>query len=191
MPTFSKRTMAGNITMRQLAVMAPGPYFSYVFQGPGMILTCSSCSTRYSVDGSKFPAAGRTVRCAKCGNSWHQAPESAAEEPPPEPVEPQAPGTAQVSVPVPEGHPAGDEPEGFDSFQAGSASPIRDFAPQPIVTEPRPPMGPLLALIAGWAALVAVVLLIAVCAVLYRQHIVVLWPQSAGVYSSLGLNVNT
>ena len=32
-----------------------------------MILTCTSCDTRYSVDGSKFPAAGRTVRCAKCG----------------------------------------------------------------------------------------------------------------------------
>ena len=38
-----------------------------------MILTCPSCGTRYSVDGAKFPAAGRTVRCAKCGHSWHQA----------------------------------------------------------------------------------------------------------------------
>ena len=59
-----------------------------------MILTCPSCDTRYSVDGSKFPAAGRTVRCAKCGHSWHQAgetpepeiaPEIAPHEPDPEP----------------------------------------------------------------------------------------------------------
>ncbi|MDB5741378.1 MAG: hypothetical protein JWP16_2418, partial [Alphaproteobacteria bacterium] len=32
-----------------------------------MILTCPNCDTRYSVDGTKFPPAGRTVRCAKCG----------------------------------------------------------------------------------------------------------------------------
>ena len=65
MPTFSKRTMLANITMRQLAVMAPGPYFSMMFfNGPGMILTCSSCGTRYSVDGAKFPArrAHRALR---------------------------------------------------------------------------------------------------------------------------------
>jgi len=147
-----------------------------------MILTCSSCGTRYSVDGSKFPSAGRTVRCAKCGNSWHQAAEAAAEELPPEP--------AVSADKAPEVRPAVDEPEGFDSFQAGSASPIRGFAPPATVIAPRAPMGPLLALIAGWAGLVAVVLVLAVCAVIYRQHIAVLWPQSAGVYSSLGLNVN-
>lgn len=150
------------------------------FNGPGMILTCSSCGTRYSVDGSKFPAAGRTVRCAKCGNSWHQAAEAPAEEPAPEPV---------MAAPAQE-HPAPDQPERSDSFQTG-ASPTRAFAPQPMVAEPRAPIGPVLAVIAGWAALIAVVLLIAVSAVLYRQHIVVLWPQSARVYNSLGLKVNT
>ncbi len=148
-----------------------------------MILTCSSCGTRYSVDGSKFPPAGRNVRCAKCGNSWHQAAETPVEEPVPEPVMPQDP--------VQEAAPARDDLEGFESFQPGSASPIRDFALQPVVTEARPPIGPLLAVIAGWAALITVVLVLAVCAVIYRQHIAVLWPQSAGVYSSLGLNVNT
>jgi len=147
-----------------------------------MILTCTSCGTRYSVDGSKFPAAGRTVRCAKCGNSWHQAPEAPAEEP--------------AAEPLPSVAPAGDvraeqsQPESFDSFQAGP-SPTRAFAPQAAIAEPRAPVGPILAVIAGWAALIAVVLLIAVSAVLYRQHIVVLWPQSAGVYNSLGLKVNT
>jgi predicted Zn finger-like uncharacterized protein len=164
--------------------MAPGPYFSLFFNGPGMILTCSSCGTRYSVDGAKFPSAGRTVRCAKCGNSWHQAAETPAEEQPPEPVMPSA-------APGQETRPAPDEPDGFESFQTSGASSTRAFAPRAAVAEPRPPVGPILAVIAGWAALIAVVLLIAVSAVLYRQHIVVLWPQSAGVYSSLGLHVNT
>ena len=53
-----------------------------------------------------------------------------------------------------------------------------------------PPLGPKLAVVAGWVGLIAVVLLIAVSAVRYRQDIAVIWPQSAGVYSSLGLPVN-
>ncbi len=43
---------------------------------------------------------------------------------------------------------------------------------------------------AGWAGLIAVVLLIVAAAVRYRQDIALIWPQSAGVYSSLGLHVN-
>jgi len=39
-----------------------------------MIITCPSCSTRYPVEASSFAPAGRKVRCAKCGQSWHQAP---------------------------------------------------------------------------------------------------------------------
>jgi hypothetical protein len=42
----------------------------------------------------------------------------------------------------------------------------------------------------GWVGLIAVVLLIGLSAVRYRQEIAVIWPQSAGVYSRLGMNVN-
>ena len=149
------------------------------FNGPGMILTCSSCGTRYSVDGSKFPAAGRTVRCAKCGNSWHQAAEA-----PPEASEavPEAP--AQMGRPEPEGSTAP------DSVVPPSAAPARMFGPQ-APAAPARGMGATLAVVAGWAALVAVVLLIAAAAVRYRQDIAAIWPQSAGVYSSLGFKVNT
>ena len=148
-----------------------------------MILTCSSCGTRYSVDGSKFPSAGRTVRCGKCGNSWHQAAE-ASPEPPPKPELPEpalGQGTGQAM----------EEDAGFAPLPANGVSPTRAFAPTPAVAEPRAPLGPVLAVVAGWAGLIAVVLLIAVSAVRYRQDIAVIWPQSAGVYSSLGLRVNT
>lgn len=49
-----------------------------------MILTCPSCQTRYLVDPVKLGTRGRTVRCAKCGETWTQAP------PPdlPKPVDP-------------------------------------------------------------------------------------------------------
>jgi predicted Zn finger-like uncharacterized protein len=41
-----------------------------------MIITCPSCSARYPVDAATFAPSGRKVRCAKCGNTWHQAPPS-------------------------------------------------------------------------------------------------------------------
>jgi predicted Zn finger-like uncharacterized protein len=136
-----------------------------------MILTCTSCGTRYSVDGSKFPAAGRTVRCAKCGNSWHQAGETAEAAPPP--------AIPDVTANAP---PA-------DTVPVGS-SPTRSFAPAATAPEPRQPLGPKIAVAAGWVGLFAVVLLIVGAAVRYRQDIASIWPQSAGVYSSLGLHVN-
>ena len=138
-----------------------------------MILTCTSCGTRYSVDGSKFPAAGRTVRCAKCGHSWHQAAEAA--EPLSDPPAPAFDGTPETPVPEP---------------VDGGFSPTRDFAPPSVVPEPSAPLAPKLAIIAGWIGLFAVVLLIAFAAVKYRQHIASIWPQSAGVYNGLGLAVN-
>ena len=146
-----------------------------------MILTCPSCSTRYSVDAAKFPAAGRNVRCAKCGHSWHQAGETP--EPAPEqqqPVPQSVPSAAAVSA-------AAD----FAPHAAADAlSPARDFRPAPVEEKPRAPLAPRLAVVAGWVGLILVVLLIGFAAVRYRQDVATIWPQSAGVYSSLGLHVN-
>jgi predicted Zn finger-like uncharacterized protein len=151
-----------------------------------MILTCPSCGTRYSVDGAKFPSQGRTVRCAKCGHSWHQAPEAAPEPesaqdtssvaPPPEAAPGPAPGLAPGLVPDPVPDPV--------------ANPTRAYAPSTTVEQPRTPLGPKLAVVAGWIGLIVVVLLIGASAVRYRQDIAVIWPQSAGVYSTLGLKVS-
>src|SRR6185437_10158105 len=111
-----------------------------------MILTCPSCGTRYSVDGAKFPSQGRTVRCAKCGHSWHQAPEAAPEPeavqdtssatPPPEAAPGPMPGLAPGPVPDPVPDPV--------------ANPIRAYAPSTTVEQPRTPLGPKLAVVAGW-----------------------------------------
>jgi len=50
---------------------------------------------------------------------------------------------------------------------------------------------PMLGVALGWVGLIAVVLLIGLSAVRYRQEITVIWPQSAGVYSRLGMPVKT
>jgi predicted Zn finger-like uncharacterized protein len=147
-----------------------------------MILTCSSCGTRYSVDGAKFPAAGRVVRCAKCGNSWHQAAQAPEEE-----VVVAAEPLAKPAKPTEDSLP---EPEAEASYPV-NPSPTRAAAPASSVAQPRAPLGPVLGVVAGWVALIAGVLLIVVLAVRYRQDIAVIWPQSAGVYSGLGLHVNT
>jgi predicted Zn finger-like uncharacterized protein len=151
-----------------------------------MILTCPSCDTRYTVDGAKFPATGRNVRCAKCGHSWFQAgdmPElgqaaAAAQQAVPDAVAP------SVAEPAPQAAAAdfAPEPVSQDSAPASRAVPVEE--------KPRAPLGPRIAVVAGWAGLILVVLLIAFAAVRYRQDIATIWPQSAGVYSSLGLHVN-
>ncbi|EKS30851.1 zinc-ribbon domain-containing protein [Afipia felis] len=43
-----------------------------------MQIICPHCTTFYDVDSSKFSAAGRNVRCARCGETWLVKPESAS-----------------------------------------------------------------------------------------------------------------
>jgi len=150
-----------------------------------MILTCPSCDTRYSVDAAKFPAAGRNVRCAKCGHSWHQAGEA-----PEQGQEPQAAAPPSAAVHFP----AGPETPAVADFASETpsqdSSAARGFGPAPAEEKPRAPLAPRIAVVAGWIGLIAVVLGIGFAAVQYRQDIAAIWPQSAGVYSSLGLHVN-
>ncbi|WP_347302005.1 zinc-ribbon domain-containing protein [Croceibacterium sp. TMG7-5b_MA50] len=37
-----------------------------------MMIECPACATRYQVSETAIPDEGRTVRCAKCGESWFQ-----------------------------------------------------------------------------------------------------------------------
>jgi predicted Zn finger-like uncharacterized protein len=150
-----------------------------------MILTCPACGTRYQADEAKFPPEGRMVRCAKCSHVWHQQGPVAAPEPDVAEIAPER-EAAPNSRSAPEGEP---EP---------SFSGLRAFAPRPdaamLVDEDdeREPIawGAMLGVAAGWVALIAVVLVIGYSAVKYRQEIAMIWPQSAGVYSTLGLKVN-
>ena len=36
-----------------------------------MIITCTNCSTKFSVPDAVIPTTGRNVKCSKCANIWH------------------------------------------------------------------------------------------------------------------------
>src|ERR1700761_7591881 len=105
-----------------------------------MILTCPACATRYETDAAKFPPQGRQVRCAKCGNNWHQPGPEAEIAPQPEPA---AADIAAAAAP--------------------EAAPVRIDPPQPVsrpraVAPPaapkeRTPLLPLLGVALGWVGL--------------------------------------
>jgi predicted Zn finger-like uncharacterized protein len=144
-----------------------------------MILTCPACQTRYTVDAAKFPSQGRNVRCARCGEVWHAAPP--ADEPVVfTPAHPSEPAFAPAAEPAP-------------PREAYARPEPRDAEPQAPVREPktRTPMfwqrRP--GLTAGWAGLIAFVLLIAVVGIAYRHQVVEAWPRSASLYSKLGMKV--
>ena len=151
-----------------------------------MILTCPACGTRYQADEAKFPPDGRMVRCAKCSHVWHQQGPVSAPEPDVAVITPESQFQRQAEAY------AAPEPEDEPVFpRIGAFAPRGEPAPT-VEREPREPIawGALLGVAAGWIALIAVVLVIGYSAVKYRQEIAMIWPQSAGVYSSLGLKVN-
>ncbi len=161
-----------------------------------MILICPQCTTRYTVDESKFPPQGRNVRCAKCGHVWHQAPVAAPDitmaeiAAAAESVQPQAP---QAYVPATEPPPPRPEPAApqraayVAAPQIGNDAPDQDPLPPPAQHVPR--RFPIAA-VAGWAGLVLAILIIGWAGVSYRQNIAMLWPRTASLYAALGLDVN-
>ena len=152
-----------------------------------MILTCPQCATSYQADASKFAPPGRNVRCAKCAHVWFHALEGETEK-----VEPDA-SAAPEPAPAPPEPEAEAEPETEDEIEA---QPVSVAKPLPVRVVPSPPPRPAVpwtqrgAVLAGWAGLVLVVLVVGWTAVHYRQDVAMMWPQSASLYSKLGLRVN-
>ncbi|GAA0582025.1 DUF3426 domain-containing protein [Rhizomicrobium electricum] len=137
-----------------------------------MILTCPACETRYEVDAAKFPPQGRNVRCARCSNVWHAMgePVSAFE---PEPAEPEPPPREVYAQP----EPRDPEPQETSAYEEPPPEPRGKLWQQPWFLK------------TGWAALAGIVILIGVIATVYRHQVVETWPQSASVYSKLGMKV--
>jgi predicted Zn finger-like uncharacterized protein len=132
-----------------------------------MIVSCPVCRTRYQVDeGALRGQSGRTVRCAKCGHTWHQA---ASPEPP---------------------------ADGDEAKTDGRIEPALEVPPRPATTPGVPPrLRPLPApprRRSRWGMLrwlvVAVLLALAVLAgvLVARRAVVALWPPAARFYAMAG-----
>jgi predicted Zn finger-like uncharacterized protein len=139
-----------------------------------MILTCPACSTRYQADGTKFSPAGRNVRCAKCGHVWYQSAPEPEGVPEPVFVAP-APSPSAFEAPPP---------------QAYMQPPSFAVESQEQPPKPRSPWLRRFLLVVGWAGLFAILLFLLWAAVVYRRQIVAAWPQSASLYSKVGLQTN-
>jgi predicted Zn finger-like uncharacterized protein len=168
-----------------------------------MILTCPSCATRYQADASKFPAAGRSVRCAKCSHVWHQLGPVPEPDPDAELVVESAPAPPQpVSQPTPPPPEPEPEPAIADEPRVAAFAPTpsvavhdEDDAPAEADRAVPPPVrrGAMLgrgAVMAGWVLLVALVLVIGWSAVSFRDSIATLVPQTSTFYSAAGLPVS-
>ena len=91
-----------------------------------MILTCPACDTKYVVKDGAIPPGGRQVRCASCKHSWHQVPESSAEEL-------ESEGLVEFDGPP---------PPSPDQFEQPAAEITEGEAAQgTIAAEPQPPAG--------------------------------------------------
>lgn len=146
-----------------------------------MVLTCPACSTRYLLD-PRALGTGRTVRCAKCGHSWHQPPPI---EPAP-PAEPASFEPPSVEPPRPVGPPP---LRSIDPEATPRPLPeIRIDAPRaqlPVV--PRRKRRPWVGL--GWTTLLVALVLAAAALVWQREDVVARWPQTGPIYARLGLPV--
>jgi predicted Zn finger-like uncharacterized protein len=137
-----------------------------------MILACPICGTRYRIDDEALGGpAGREVRCANCGHTWHQAP--AATEA----------GNGEVA------------PEPSRGDPAIETAPRQPMVPR-LEIPPRPQSAvPLHRTRHGWTTsgrvAVIVLLLLVMLAVLVgivaRRHLAAMWPSAARFYTSIGL----
>lgn len=144
-------------------------------------IVCPSCGARYDVAAGVIGAAGKNVRCARCGHVWLARPEPAEgetllprwPEPPPPKVrdvaddEPPLPPRRREAAPAapPITMPAEDEPE----------------APSPRAR--RRGAGATIA----WVVTLALLAGAGYGAVRYPHAVIDAWPASARLYAMLGL----
>ena len=137
-----------------------------------MILTCPDCATSYFVDDDRVPPQGRMVKCTSCSHRWRATPAVASEA---------SLGPARKATP--------------ESRTAVATSFIDDdlefvaTTPRPVVKTKTPRKWPV-GLIVGAAGAGALAAGIGSVVVL-RQQVVDIAPASAGVFTALGLEVDT
>jgi len=141
-----------------------------------MILTCTSCSTRYYADDASIGAAGRTVRCAACGHSWFAEPATVAGEAEDRAGRPEPLTRERVERLRRAAEQLGPAPSAAAKFRAQQAERMRRERAR--------------AAIAAWGATGAALAASAAGMVVFRQDVAEIWPNSASAFAAVGLDVN-
>ncbi|WP_025897661.1 DUF3426 domain-containing protein [Sneathiella glossodoripedis] len=144
-----------------------------------MILTCPSCSTRYSIDAASIGPEGRLVKCAKCGHKWREfppedLPKQVQEEPEPQP---------DVAAPQAGTPDSGGEDATMSIEAMTRASKKRE--------EQRARKKKIRRRILGWVLFVLILAGIGVGGYYGRNTVVQFWPASAKLYQKMKLDVKT
>ncbi len=125
-----------------------------------MILICPSCETQYFADDATIGDSGRTVKCAACSHSWFVDGEGAVAK---EPV-----STADAE----------------QQAVRGAHEAYREQVRQRRKRKSR------IAALSSWLVMAAIFFSLGAMAVIMRNEVVRLWPESAVVYKFAGLEVN-
>jgi len=129
-----------------------------------VILACPVCRTRYLVDEQELSRpAGRTVRCASCGHTWHRPPPLETRDR--EPVAPLATPRIEPGLEVP-------PRPGPLPVPASRRHPHRWRA-------------------LGWGVLGVIFVLLALAilgAIVARKEVAAMWPAAARLYALVGLS---
>jgi predicted Zn finger-like uncharacterized protein len=138
-----------------------------------MILTCPECATGYFVQDDQIQASGRAVRCAACGHRWTAHPERPLE----------------LVASDEEGALA---KEAADGAASETAALTGDDLPRAFRTRAEEEKRNRQAAISGalWAGVAIAVAVVLGFVIVFREHVVRAWPQTASAYAAVGLAVN-
>lgn len=156
-------------------------------------IVCPNCSARYEVSAEILGAAGRKVRCVRCGHVWLARMDAGGEagggtEPAPWPEPPgprvREPGEEPSAEAMRPGPPS-DIPSITSADRADRQAPASDRA----VAAPRAgEAGGSGALLVAWAASLGLVGAAAWAAIAYRTAVIEVWPASTRLYALFGLD---
>ncbi|MBI1188916.1 MAG: DUF3426 domain-containing protein [Alphaproteobacteria bacterium] len=144
-----------------------------------MILTCTSCLTRYFAEDDAIGPAGRSVRCAACGHTWFAEPALTLQPGETVPADPAAPppltreGVERMRKAASGPGPA---PSAAALYRAQQGERMREERAR--------------AAIFAWTGAGAAVAASAAGAVVFRQDVAEFWPRSASAYAAFGFDVN-
>jgi predicted Zn finger-like uncharacterized protein len=160
-----------------------------------MILSCPSCASRFKVNADQLGVAGRKVKCAKCGHTWHATPDQ-DETKQSAPAQSEAAdtqmlgGTAEDEVGTAGESDLPDEPPPFESFEAMQAQ-MAGSGRRRRTARTKGPRRSSIRTVVPWLLLLVVIGAVIWGGWSYRFTIVDTFPTAARLYATTGVSINT